>query len=137
MNTIMNSTISVLNSLSNIDLSGTCYTFYDALLNNSYLDNPLPDLEMPIVKIAGLKIPATGGGWFRLFPHLLQKILINLTDQKDIIFYCHPWDFDPLKPTIKNMPFLSKLRHSINAKSSMDKLTKFKFSSKTLSQLAL
>ena len=41
MNTIMNSTISVLNSLSNIDLSGTCHTFYDALLNNSYLDNPL------------------------------------------------------------------------------------------------
>lgn len=112
-------------------------SFHDRYVSNSYLDNPLPDLEMPIVKIAGLKIPATGGGWFRLFPHLLQKILMNLSDQKDIIFYCHPWDFDPLKPTMKNMPFLSKLRHSINAKSSMDKLTKFNFSSKTLSQLVL
>jgi hypothetical protein len=39
MNAIMNNTISVLNSLSHIDLSGTYYTIYDNFLNNSYFNN--------------------------------------------------------------------------------------------------
>ena len=36
MSTIMNNTISVLNSLYQVDITGTCYTIYDTLLNNSY-----------------------------------------------------------------------------------------------------
>ena len=45
MNTIMNNTISTLNSLSHINFYGIYDTFndiiYDIVLNNSYLDNPL------------------------------------------------------------------------------------------------
>jgi hypothetical protein len=45
----MNNTISVLNSLYQVDITGTCYTIYDTLLNNSYLNNPY--LNNPFMNI--------------------------------------------------------------------------------------
>ena len=40
---------------------------------NDYIGNKLPDFPMPVAKISNFRIPATEGGWFRLFSIKMQK----------------------------------------------------------------
>jgi len=107
-------------------------SFHDRYRDHADYRNNLPDLELPIASILGLSIPATGGGWFRLFPLILQKLLIARSSQKPKIFYCHPWDFDELKPNIARLPTLYRLRHTINTQTALNKLGKLTFNSKPL-----
>ncbi|MBA3014499.1 MAG: DUF3473 domain-containing protein [Proteobacteria bacterium] len=82
----------------------------------------LPDHEMiefPIstAKVFGRNIPAAGGGYFRLFPYWLTKILltkINRDEQQPFVFYLHPWEVDPGQPRIHAAKPLSKFRHYNN-----------------------
>jgi polysaccharide deacetylase family protein (PEP-CTERM system associated) len=93
----------------------------------------LPDFELPTIKIGRVSIPVTGGGYFRLFPAQFQKRLINYSAVKPIIFYCHPWDFDVKQPVLNGLPFVKKFRHYVGIKSALQKVEKFNFSNKTLS----
>lgn len=82
----------------------------------------LPDhdlIEFPIstAQFLGRNIPASGGGYFRLFPYRLTRMLlkkINEQDKKPFVFYLHPWEIDPGQPRIKKAKSLSKFRHYIN-----------------------
>ncbi len=65
----------------------------------------------------GLKIPVAGGGYFRLFPYFLTKLLlekINVKEQQPFVFYMHPWEIDPEQPRMKGAGMLSKFRHYNN-----------------------
>ncbi len=111
-------------------------SFHDRYKDNSYEPkNSLVDFPIPVARLGPLKVVCTGGGWFRLFPVSLQKTLLNISKEKNPIFYCHPWDFGDNMPKINSkIPFLKKFRHKVNSKKSLSKLEKLDFSKKPLKE---
>lgn len=95
-------------------------------------------VEYPIstVKMMGLNIPISGGGYMRLFPYgVIRKGLlqINTGEKQPFVFYLHPWEFDPEQPRMTNISVLSRFRHYVNLDGTAEKLKRllgdFKFSS--------
>ncbi len=85
------------------------------------------------VKMFGITIPISGGGYFRLFPYSLFKVLFKKAAKKAElpIFYIHPWEIDYKQPKVKNISRFASFRHYIGLKRTLGKLEKltkdFKF----------
>jgi polysaccharide deacetylase family protein (PEP-CTERM system associated) len=81
---------------------------------------PVPGiLEIPMttVKVAGMDLPASGGGYFRLLPYPLTRLLLQRArrlNRSPAIFYLHPWEIDPEQPRQRAAPFISRFRHYLN-----------------------
>jgi polysaccharide deacetylase family protein (PEP-CTERM system associated) len=76
-------------------------------------------LEIPIttVSLFGRNLPAGGGGYFRLLPYSISRLLIRLVNENDrrpAIFYLHPWEVDPEQPRIQGIGLKTRLRHYVN-----------------------
>ena len=72
-------------------------------------------------------IPASGGGYFRLYPYFLSKWMINQVNKKDnnpAVFYFHPWEIDVNQPVVTGLNLLSKFRHYVNLDKTEKKLEK-------------
>ena len=93
--------------------------FYQVMLSN--------------VDIAGIKLPWSGGFYFRFIPYQIFKRGIDkiLNDKGIYIFYIHPWEFDPKQPRVKKIDYQYKFRHYTNLKKTESKfvhlLTDYKF----------
>lgn len=80
---------------------------------------PLADaelIELPVttVEIAGRRLAAGGGGFFRLLPYRFSDWAIARVNSKDgrpAVFYFHPWEIDPGQPLVAQAPLKSRLRH--------------------------
>ncbi|MCH8958726.1 MAG: DUF3473 domain-containing protein [Proteobacteria bacterium] len=61
-------------------------------------------------KIAWVRLPVAGGGYFRLFPYwLLLRLLRKIESEGEIlVMYLHPWEFDYEQPRMAG-PALSRL----------------------------
>jgi hypothetical protein len=70
---------------------------------------------MSAAQIAGVKVPVSGGGYFRLLPYSLTRYgLRSLNRQgRPFIFYLHPWEVDPDQPRVK-AGWKSRFRHYTN-----------------------
>jgi polysaccharide deacetylase family protein (PEP-CTERM system associated) len=81
---------------------------------------PVPGLiEVPLttVRLFGRDLPASGGGYFRLFPYPVSRWLLrraNRTSASPAIFYMHPWEIDPSQPRQSQAPMRARLRHYLN-----------------------
>lgn len=76
-------------------------------------------LEVPIttVEYLGQRLPAGGGGYFRLLPYALFRAAVrrvNARDREAAVFYCHPWEIDPGQPRVGGLPAKSRFRHYTN-----------------------
>lgn len=74
------------------------------------------EFPMSTARIAGMKLPVSGGGYFRLLPYWLTRAglrSLNQREQRPFVFYLHPWEVDPEQPVIKAR-LLSRLRHYTN-----------------------
>jgi polysaccharide deacetylase family protein (PEP-CTERM system associated) len=76
-------------------------------------------LELPVttVELAGRKLPAGGGGYFRLLPYPVYAWAlrrVNDRDRQPGIFYFHPWEVDPAQPRIDGASLRSRFRHYVN-----------------------
>ena len=76
-------------------------------------------LELPVttVEVAGRKLPAGGGGYFRLLPYPVYAWAlrrVNDRDRQPGIFYFHPWEVDPGQPRIDGASLRSRFRHYVN-----------------------
>ena len=100
---------------------------HDRYAKNDYLGNKLPDFPLPVAKILNMRIPATGGGWFRLFPIHTQKTLLQLSAEEPKVFYCHPWDFDYFQDDLDFLPYHVRFRHFVNVKNALLKLDYLNF----------
>ena len=66
--------------------------------------SPVPGmLEIPLtaVRMLGIDIPASGGGYFRLLPYHLTSGLLNRArrvNRSPAVFYLHPWRSIPSSP---------------------------------------
>ena len=81
---------------------------------------PIPGLvEVPLttVRICRIDVPASGGGYFRLFPYQLTRWLLDKANQGNgapAVFYLHPWEVDLDQPRQHQAPLLSRFRHYLN-----------------------
>jgi polysaccharide deacetylase family protein (PEP-CTERM system associated) len=76
-------------------------------------------LEVPIttVQMMGRKLPAGGGGYFRLLPYALSRWMmakVNQDDGQPALFYFHPWEIDPGQPRPEGIGAKSRFRHYVN-----------------------
>ncbi len=76
-------------------------------------------LEVPIttVEYFGQRLPAGGGGYFRLLPYALFRAAVrrvNARDGQSAVFYCHPWEIDPGQPRVAGVSAKSRFRHYTN-----------------------
>jgi len=93
---------------------------------------PLPDaplIELPVttVDVAGRRLAAGGGGFFRLLPYGFSSWAIrrvNGAEQRPAVFYFHPWEIDPDQPRVARAPLKSRLRHYSRLSAMRGKLLK-------------
>ncbi len=75
-------------------------------------------LEIPptTYTMFGKRLPACGGGSFRLFPYWYTKRAICAYNSKGYpaMIYLHPWEIDPAQPREAKAGFKSRLRHYTN-----------------------
>lgn len=84
-------------------------------------------LEIPptTLRLFNRNIPASGGGYFRLYPYFLSKWMIervNTHDKKPAVFYFHPWEIDAEQPKVYGLSNFTKFRHYININTTEKKL---------------
>jgi len=81
---------------------------------------PVPGmLEIPLssLRIMGMDVPASGGGYFRLFPLGLSRRLVagaSRANDTPGVFYLHPWEIDATQPRQHQAPSVSRFRHYVN-----------------------
>jgi polysaccharide deacetylase family protein (PEP-CTERM system associated) len=93
---------------------------------------PLPDsalIELPVttVELAGRRLAAGGGGFFRLLPYSFSSWAIgrvNGAEGRPAVFYFHPWEIDPGQPRVVGAPLKSRLRHYSRLSAMRPKLLK-------------
>lgn len=75
----------------------------------------LIEFPMSPASFLGLKVPVTGGGYFRLLPYSLTRAGLRQINARGrpFAFYLHPWEIDPDQPRIAAPP-LSRFRHYTN-----------------------
>lgn len=88
------------------------------------IKNGFYEVMLSYMNIGKVKLPWSGGLYFRLIPYnIFKQGIRKIAKQKGIyVFYIHPWEFDPAQPRVDNIKLNYKLRHYTNLKS-----TEFKF----------
>jgi len=76
-------------------------------------------IEVPVTtaEVAGRRMAAGGGGFFRLLPYAVSRWAIervNTREGRPAVFYFHPWEIDPDQPRRSDAPLRSRLRHYTN-----------------------
>ena len=93
-------------------------------------------LEIPLAttRIAGLRIPAAGGGYLRQLPlGLIRRAFHEHTERgAAATFYIHPWEIDPEQPRVA-APLVTRIRHYRGLAKTLPRLEKllkeFRFTS--------
>ena len=72
----------------------------------------LAELPPATLEVMGARIPAAGGGYFRLLPYSLTHTAIAQCERRGVpgTFYIHPWEVDPGQPRIQ-ATFKTRVRH--------------------------
>ena len=76
----------------------------------------LIEVPLSVADVAGLRVPVSGGGYFRLFPYWLSRAGMRHVERKSgrpVIFYVHPWEIDVDQPRVQ-AGLVSRLRHYNN-----------------------
>lgn len=76
---------------------------------------PIWEVPPSTYKLAGISFPVAGGGYLRLFPYRLLKVLLRRIESQGhpLIMYLHPWELDPSQPRMRGS-LLSEFRHYLN-----------------------
>ncbi len=67
------------------------------------------------MKAMRMNIPVGGGGYFRLVPYSIMKLLLKRLEKRgeQIVLYFHPWEIDPSQPRMEGS-MVSRMRHYMN-----------------------
>jgi len=84
----------------------------------------LKEFPMSVVGLLGKRIPAGGGGYFRLYPNFLIRRNFRKiqSEGRPMIIYLHPWEFDPDQPRISKAGYGNTFRHYFNLNKTQAKL---------------
>lgn len=106
----------------NLDLSG-----FNKEEDLVYVNDKFYEFEVPTLDIGDFNLPISGGGYLRLFPYSLIKILLNKYYKKhdNLILYVHPFELtDTPLPFPKNVSFKDKFRATVGRRCNLKKLEK-------------
>ena len=87
--------------------------------------SPLVEVPVTTVELAGRRMAAGGGGFFRLLPYAVSHwavTRVNRHDGRPAAFYFHPWEVDPGQPRRTDAPLRSRFRHYTNLSAMAGKL---------------
>ena len=76
----------------------------------------LIEFPMSAATFLGVKVPVSGGGYFRLLPYALTRRGLRQVNERygrPFTFYLHPWEVDPGQPRVR-VGWLSRFRHYTN-----------------------
>lgn len=75
----------------------------------------LVEFPLSTIRIAGLNVPVSGGGYFRIFPYHLTRLAYRRLNGAGlpIMFYMHPWEIDSQQPRLPGR-LTSRMRHYAN-----------------------
>jgi len=70
------------------------------------------EFPMTCVEVLGMRLPCSGGAYFRFFPYAYTKWCLKRVNAggRPAVFYLHPWEIDPGQPRIK-LPLSKRMRH--------------------------
>lgn len=73
---------------------------------------PLAEIPPSTLEWCGMRLPAAGGAYFRLFPYGLAQAALRQCERRGVsgTFYIHPWEVDPAQPRF-SVPWSTRLRH--------------------------
>jgi peptidoglycan-N-acetylglucosamine deacetylase len=59
-------------------------------------DSGIVEFPLAVVKMGPVKVPASGGAYFRLMPYFVDKRLLRAVNRqgRPFVFYFHPWEMD-------------------------------------------
>lgn len=99
------------------------YGVPDAPLRAHEVASKLLEIPMSCAEVGGRKVPCSGGGYFRLFPYQVTRMLMKKCNEqgRPVIFYLHPWEVDPGQPRVA-MPAVKRFRHYNNLRRTMPRL---------------
>ena len=87
-----------------------------------------------VLKVAGLNVPVSGGGYFRLYPGAFLRQALRSVNRKlnrPFMFYIHPWEVDHEQPRLNVGSRMTRFRHYVNLSKTENKLQRllrsFKF----------
>lgn len=82
--------------------------------------------EFPINlgKLLGREIVYSGGGYFRIMPSCILKMLMN-RDKRYVMSYFHPSDFDPGQPNMPQLTLMRQFKNRVALKGAYDKFKNF------------
>jgi polysaccharide deacetylase family protein (PEP-CTERM system associated) len=86
---------------------------------------PIWEFPMSVLRVSGVNLPISGGGYFRLYPAAVSISSLRLANQRTgqpCMFYIHPWEIDPEQPHVLAGSWLSRRRHRLNLHSTERKL---------------
>jgi len=76
----------------------------------------LTEFPPATVRLAGVNLPAAGGGYLRIFPLTYTRWVFRRMERKHrqpVVVYVHPWELDPDQPRLRDR-FRSRFRHYTN-----------------------
>lgn len=77
-----------------------------------------------VLRLAGVNVPVSGGGYFRLYPVRWTAVCLQWINSRrhcPFMFYVHPWELDPDQPRLPGS-FGARFRHYLNLASTRRKL---------------
>ncbi|MBN2189529.1 MAG: DUF3473 domain-containing protein [Chitinispirillaceae bacterium] len=91
------------------------YGFPGAPLSPHAVSPVLTEVPLSCAEMLGKRLPATGGGYFRIFPYFFSRLLFKLCIKqgRPVVFYLHPWEIDAGQPRYPLHP-VRKWRHYNN-----------------------
>ncbi len=116
------------------------YGIADAVLEPHRRELPnggsIVEVPMTVLPFVGVRIPVSGGGYFRLYPYAFTRAAARRVNAagRPWVFYIHPWEVDPEQPRLDVKGF-SKFRHYNNLEKTEPRLRRmlddFSFGSMT------
>lgn len=76
----------------------------------------LLEFPMSAASYLGVRVPVSGGGYFRLLPYAVTRSglrQINEAGGRPFTFYLHPWEVDPDQPRVR-VGWIARFRHYNN-----------------------
>jgi polysaccharide deacetylase family protein (PEP-CTERM system associated) len=100
------------------------YGIPTAPLSPYHHENGLLELPMSCAEVAGRRIPCSGGGYFRIFPYALTRMLLRNCERagRPVMFYLHPWEVDPGQPRVAALKGQKRFRHYCNLERTMSRM---------------
>ena len=76
----------------------------------------LVEFPMSTAGLLGMRLPVSGGGYFRLLPYWYTRTGLRSINARGVpfTFYLHPWEIDAEQPRVPGISMLSRIRHYTN-----------------------